>query len=187
MSAMPPPSQQQPLSRAGDRCKSHVGLVVARLDRRRARARPACSSSAVFAGADEPQIPVALSSPSAPASPARGRLGPLHQSAPAVGARSRASRRCSPASSSPSCRRVAAFDLAGWVWPLLLAALVVSSFRGARRSLANWSRRALLYPALVVLPLIAVGGAVATVMAATSRTPLPRAATPTWSTATAST
>ena len=48
-----------------------------------------------------------------------------------------------------------------------------SSFRGARRSLDNWSRRALLYPALVVLSLIAVGGAVGTVMAATSSNPAP--------------
>ncbi len=66
-----------------------------------------------------------------------------------------------------------AFDAAGWIWPLLLAALVVFSVRGARRSLANWSRRALLYPALVILSLIAVGGAVATVMAATSSRPAP--------------
>jgi len=66
-----------------------------------------------------------------------------------------------------------AFDIAGWVWPLLLAALVVSSVRGARRSLANWSRRALLYPALVILSLIAAGGAAATVMAATSSSPAP--------------
>ena len=36
----------------------------------------------------------------------------------------------------------------GWVWPLLLAALVVWSWRGAHRSLHNWSRRALLYPCL---------------------------------------
>ena len=64
-------------------------------------------------------------------------------------------------------------DLAGWVWPVLLGILVVSSFRGARRSLDNWSRRALLYPALVVLSLIAVGGAVGTVMAATSSNPAP--------------
>jgi len=64
-------------------------------------------------------------------------------------------------------------DFAGWVWPVLLAILVVSSFRGARRSLDNWSRRALLYPALVVLSLIAVGGAVGTVMAATSSNPAP--------------
>jgi putative exporter of polyketide antibiotics len=48
--------------------------------------------------------------------------------------------------------------LAGWVWPLLLVLLVLWSFVGARRSLHNWSRRALLYPALVVLLLIALGG-----------------------------
>src|SRR5207253_5565325 len=66
-----------------------------------------------------------------------------------------------------------AFDIAGWIWPLLLAALVVFSVRGARRSLANWSRRARLYPALVILSLIAVGGAAATVMAATSPHPAP--------------
>jgi pimeloyl-ACP methyl ester carboxylesterase len=64
-------------------------------------------------------------------------------------------------------------DLASWVWPVLVAMLVVSSFRGARRSLANWSRRALLYPALVVLSLLALGGAVGTVMAATSSNPAP--------------
>ena len=64
-------------------------------------------------------------------------------------------------------------DLASWVWPVLLAGLVVSSFRGARRSLANWSRRALLYPALVVLSLLAVGGGVGTVIAATSSNPAP--------------
>lgn len=64
-------------------------------------------------------------------------------------------------------------DLAGWVWPALLAMLVVSSFRGARRSLHNWSRRALLYPALLVLLLVAFGGAVGTVAAATSSRPAP--------------
>src|SRR4029078_11017243 len=64
-------------------------------------------------------------------------------------------------------------DFAGWVWPVLLAILVVSSFRGARRSLDNWLRRVLLYPALVGLSLIAVGGAVGTVMAATSSNPAP--------------
>jgi pimeloyl-ACP methyl ester carboxylesterase len=64
-------------------------------------------------------------------------------------------------------------DLAGWVWPVFLTVVVVASFRGARRSLDNWSRRALLYPALVVLSLIAVGGAVGTVMAATSSNPAP--------------
>ena len=64
-------------------------------------------------------------------------------------------------------------DLSGWVWPLLLALLVVTSFRGARRSLHNWSRRAVLYPALLALLLIAVGGAVGTVAAATSSNPTP--------------
>ncbi|HEY6960887.1 MAG TPA: alpha/beta hydrolase [Gaiellaceae bacterium] len=64
-------------------------------------------------------------------------------------------------------------DLAGWVWPVLLALLVVSSFHGARRSLHNWSRRALLYPSLAVLSLIAVGGGVGTVVAATSSSPSP--------------
>src|SRR5581483_6156594 len=64
-------------------------------------------------------------------------------------------------------------DLAGWVWPVFLTVVVVASFRGARRSLDNWSRRALLYPALGVLSLIAVGGAVGTVMAATSSNPTP--------------
>jgi pimeloyl-ACP methyl ester carboxylesterase len=60
----------------------------------------------------------------------------------------------------------------GWVWPLLLALVVVWSVRGARRSLHNWSRRALLYPAFAVLALVALGGAFETVMeAATSNNP----------------
>jgi pimeloyl-ACP methyl ester carboxylesterase len=60
----------------------------------------------------------------------------------------------------------------GWVWPLLLALVVVSSVRGARRSLHNWSRRALLYPAFAVLALIALGGAFETVTeAATENNP----------------
>jgi hypothetical protein len=63
-------------------------------------------------------------------------------------------------------------DLAGWVWPVLLAMLVASSFRGARRSLDNWSRRVLLYPALFVLLLLALGGALGTVAAATPLSPL---------------
>ena len=67
-----------------------------------------------------------------------------------------------------------ALDLAGWVWPVLLvdARRLVVSRRAPRRS-HNWSRRALLYPALVVLSLIAVGGAVGTVIAATSSNPAP--------------
>ena len=61
----------------------------------------------------------------------------------------------------------------GWLWPLLLALLVVWSVRGARRSLHNWSRRALLYPAFAVLGLVAVGGAYETVAAAASSNPAP--------------
>ena len=56
----------------------------------------------------------------------------------------------------------------GWVWPLLLAALVVWSWRGARRSLHNWSRRALLYPAFVILGVVALGGAYETISEATT-------------------
>jgi hypothetical protein len=56
---------------------------------------------------------------------------------------------------------------------VLLAMLVVLSFRAARRSLRNWSRRVLLYPALLVLLVVAMGGAVGTVMAATSSNPAP--------------
>jgi pimeloyl-ACP methyl ester carboxylesterase len=63
--------------------------------------------------------------------------------------------------------------LAGWVWPALLLLLVGWSFRGARRSLHNWSRRALLYPALLVLLLVAVGGAAETVAEATESNPPP--------------
>ena len=61
----------------------------------------------------------------------------------------------------------------GWLWPLLLALVVIWSVRGARRSLHNWSRRALLYPASVVLGLVAVGGAYETVAAAASSNPPP--------------
>jgi pimeloyl-ACP methyl ester carboxylesterase len=64
-------------------------------------------------------------------------------------------------------------ELAGWVWPALLLILVGWSFRGARSSLRNWSRRALLYPALVILLLVAVGGAVQTVLEATETNPPP--------------
>ena len=56
----------------------------------------------------------------------------------------------------------------GWFWPLLLAILIAWSVRGARRSLHNWSRRALLYPALGVLGLVALGGAFETVADATT-------------------
>src|SRR4051812_23500003 len=60
--------------------------------------------------------------------------------------------------------------LAGWVWPGLVLALVGWSFAKARRSLRHWSRRAFLYPALLVLLLIAVAGAFETVAEATSTT-----------------
>ena len=63
--------------------------------------------------------------------------------------------------------------LSGWVWPVLLLVLVGWSFRGARRSLHNWSRRALLYPALFVLVLIAAGGVFETVAEATTSNPAP--------------
>ena len=55
----------------------------------------------------------------------------------------------------------------GWVWPLLLAALVIWSWRGAHHSLHNWSRRALLYPCFVILGLVALGGAYETIAEAT--------------------
>jgi pimeloyl-ACP methyl ester carboxylesterase len=58
--------------------------------------------------------------------------------------------------------------LLGWVWPILLVVLVVWMFRESRRSLQSWSRRALLYPAFVVLTLVALGGAVETVVEATT-------------------
>jgi pimeloyl-ACP methyl ester carboxylesterase len=66
-----------------------------------------------------------------------------------------------------------ALEVTGWVWPVLLLVLVGWSIRGARRSLDNWSRRALLYPSLFVLLLVAAGGAFQTVSAATSSNPAP--------------
>lgn len=58
--------------------------------------------------------------------------------------------------------------LAGWIWPVLVVVLVGWSFTSARRSLRHWSRSAFLYPALVALLLVAVGGAFETVAGATS-------------------
>ena len=66
-----------------------------------------------------------------------------------------------------------ALGLAGWIWPVLLLLLVGWSFWSARRSLHNWSRRALLYPALFVLLLVALGGAYETIAEATSSNPAP--------------
>jgi pimeloyl-ACP methyl ester carboxylesterase len=64
-------------------------------------------------------------------------------------------------------------DLAGWVWPALLFVLVIWMERAARRSLRNWSRLALLYPAFALLALVAVGGAFETVAEATTSNPVP--------------
>lgn len=58
--------------------------------------------------------------------------------------------------------------LASWIWPVLVLVLVGWSFTNARRSLRHWARRAFLYPALVVLLLVAVGGAFETVAEATA-------------------
>ena len=45
----------------------------------------------------------------------------------------------------------------GWVWPILLAALVVWMVVQSRRSLHNWSRPVVLYPVFAVLVAMAVG------------------------------
>ena len=66
-----------------------------------------------------------------------------------------------------------ALALDGWLWPVLLVALVGWSYANARRSLRNWSRRGVLNPSLFVLLLIAAGGAFQTVSAATSANPAP--------------
>jgi pimeloyl-ACP methyl ester carboxylesterase len=58
--------------------------------------------------------------------------------------------------------------LLGWVWPVLLVVLVVWMFRESRRSLHSWSRPAVLYPAFVVLTLVALGGAIETAVEATT-------------------
>ncbi len=65
-----------------------------------------------------------------------------------------------------------ALGMLGWIWPILLILLVIWMLRASRRSLHSWSRRALLYPAFVVLALVGLGGAVETVVeAATSNNP----------------
>lgn len=46
----------------------------------------------------------------------------------------------------------------GWLWPVLLAALVGWMVRESRRSLRGWARPVLLYPVFLVLALCAVGG-----------------------------
>ena len=47
---------------------------------------------------------------------------------------------------------------AGWVWPVLVVALVVWIVRKSRRALHHWSRSVVLYPVLALAVLAAVGG-----------------------------
>jgi pimeloyl-ACP methyl ester carboxylesterase len=54
----------------------------------------------------------------------------------------------------------------GWVWPIALAGLAIWMVVQSRRSLHNWSRRAVLYPILAVLLLAAVGGGYETILEA---------------------
>jgi pimeloyl-ACP methyl ester carboxylesterase len=62
---------------------------------------------------------------------------------------------------------------AGWLWPVGLLALAVWIVTRARRSLHNWSRRWLLYPACALMALAAVGGSAETVMESASQHPAP--------------
>ena len=67
--------------------------------------------------------------------------------------------------------------LAGWLWPVLLLVLVGWCLRGARRMLHNWSRRALVYPAFLILAFVAIGGWFETGTEATASNPAPAGAT----------
>jgi pimeloyl-ACP methyl ester carboxylesterase len=51
----------------------------------------------------------------------------------------------------------------GWVWPVAAAGLAVWILIQVRRSLHNWSRRAIIYPVLALLVLAAVGGGYETI------------------------
>lgn len=64
----------------------------------------------------------------------------------------------------------AAMDLLSWSWPPALAVLAAWMFMEVRRNLQGRGRW-LLVPVIAFLLLIAVGGAFATVIAATGRTP----------------
>lgn len=64
----------------------------------------------------------------------------------------------------------AAMDLLSWIWPPALAVLAAWMFMEVRRNLQGRGRW-LLVPVIAFLLLIAVGGAFATVIAATGRTP----------------
>jgi pimeloyl-ACP methyl ester carboxylesterase len=64
--------------------------------------------------------------------------------------------------------------LLGWVWPALLLVMVIWMQHAVRRSLRNWSRPALLYPAFAVLTLVAIGGAYETAAEATTSHSVPK-------------
>jgi pimeloyl-ACP methyl ester carboxylesterase len=68
-----------------------------------------------------------------------------------------------------------ALSLLGWVWPPLLVVLVVWCVLGARRQLRSRTRAWLVYPVLAVLALVAVGGAVETVLETSDSTTAPSA------------
>lgn len=160
------------MSTAAAPSKGHVGLVVL-ASMAAGLALGLVLVLGVFAGEDEPRIIgsalLALGAGFALLATASSRItGPPQSWALAPGVASMLAGVI--VALMPSGRPL---DLAGWIWPVLLAIFVVSSFRGARRSLQSWSRRALLYPALLVLLVIAVGGGVGTVMAATSSNPAP--------------
>ena len=172
MSTRSVPTSSSPPATQETAAKGHIGLVVL-ASIAAGLALGLMLVLAVFAGADEPRITgsalVALGAGFALLAVASARFTTQPQPwalVPGLASMLAGVVVCL----MPSGR---AFDIAGWIWPLLLAALVVFSVRSARRSLANRSRRALLYPALVILSLIAVGGAAATVMAATSSNPAP--------------
>ena len=63
----------------------------------------------------------------------------------------------------------AAMDLLSWIWPPALAVLAVWMFMQVRRNLHGGGRW-LVVPVIATLLLVAVGGALATVTAATGRT-----------------
>ncbi len=112
-----------------------------------------CSSLVVFAGGEESADHRQCAARARGwIHAARACVEPLHRSAAAMGA---CTRHRGGSSSGSALLLFApgngALGLAGWVWPVLLVLLVGWSFWGARRSLHNWSRRALLYPALFVL------------------------------------
>ena len=118
-----------------------------RLDRSRARARPPARPRRVRRRERAADHRQRARRPRHRIRPARRSRRRVARPAPARGRSCPAPRQCSSESALLALAPGERFlDLASWVWPVLLATLVVSSFRGARRSLANWSRRALLYP-----------------------------------------